>query len=67
MKSQMKAADRSGAEYAVIIGSNELEAGTVVLRPLRAELVDGQSGQQTIARVDLVDQLAQAIQQKALS
>jgi histidyl-tRNA synthetase len=37
MKSQMKAADRSGAEYAVIVGSNELAAGVVVLRPLRAE------------------------------
>lgn len=37
MKSQMKAADRSGAEFAVIVGSNELAAGVVVLRPLRAE------------------------------
>ena len=51
----------------MIIGSNELEAGTVVLRPLRAELVDGQSGQQTIARTDLVGRLTQAIQQKASS
>ena len=67
MKSQMKAADRSGAEFAVIIGSNELEAGTVVVRPLRAELVDGQSGQQIIARADVVGHLAQAIQQKAFS
>ena len=37
MKSQMKVADRSGATYAVIVGTNEVEAGTVVLRPLRAE------------------------------
>jgi histidyl-tRNA synthetase len=35
MKSQMKAADRSGAELAVIVGSDELDAGTVVVRPLR--------------------------------
>lgn len=36
MKSQMKAADRSGADYAVIVGSNEIAAGVVVVRPLRA-------------------------------
>ncbi|MCU1396283.1 MAG: hisS [Ilumatobacteraceae bacterium] len=35
MKSQMKAADRSGAAVAIIIGSNELEAKTLVVRPLR--------------------------------
>jgi histidyl-tRNA synthetase len=67
MKSQMKAADRSGAEYAVIIGSNELEAGTAVVRPLRAALVEGQSGQYTVSRADLVGRLTQAIQQKATS
>ena len=35
MKSQMKAADRSGARWAVIVGEDELAAGTVLLRPLR--------------------------------
>jgi histidyl-tRNA synthetase len=35
MKSQMKAADRSGAAVAAIVGSDELAAGTVTLRPLR--------------------------------
>jgi histidyl-tRNA synthetase len=35
MKSQMKTADRSGAAYAVIIGSDELAAGTVTVKPLR--------------------------------
>ena len=35
MKSQMKAADRSGAAVAVIIGDDELAAGAVVVRPLR--------------------------------
>ena len=35
MKVQMKAADRSGAAFAVIVGSDELAAGTVVVRPLR--------------------------------
>jgi histidyl-tRNA synthetase len=60
MKSQMKAADRSGATYAVIVGSNELADGTVVLRPLRAERDSG-DGQSVIARTDLIDHLKKAI------
>ena len=32
MKAQMKAADRSGAALAVIIGPDELAAGTAVVR-----------------------------------
>jgi histidyl-tRNA synthetase len=57
MKSQMKAADRSGASFAVIVGSNELEAGTVVVRPLRAEPAgdDTASGQAVVARTELLD------------
>jgi len=34
-KSQMKKADKSGARYAVIIGSNEVETNTVLLKPLQ--------------------------------
>jgi len=56
MKSQMKQADRSGAAFAVIVGSNELEAGTVVLRPLRSA-----EGQQAVARPDLLDHLTKAL------
>jgi histidyl-tRNA synthetase len=36
MKAQMKAADRSGARLAVIVGEDELAAATVTLRPLRS-------------------------------
>jgi histidyl-tRNA synthetase len=62
MKSQMKAADRSGAAFAVIVGSNELEAGTVVVRPLRAELSDDTaSGQAVVARTDLLDHLTKVM------
>ena len=59
MKSQMKAADRSGAGFAVIVGTNELEGGTVVVRPLRAEPAgdDTASGQVVVARTDLLDHL----------
>ncbi|HCW90152.1 MAG TPA: histidine--tRNA ligase, partial [Marinobacter sp.] len=35
-KSQMKKADRSGAEYALILGENEVASGTVSLKPLRS-------------------------------
>ncbi len=45
MKSQMKAADRSGARFALVIGSDELAAGVVTLRDLR-----GEGGQQQIDR-----------------
>ena len=41
MKAQMKAADRSGAAVAVIVGADELAAGTAVVRPLRG---DGDAG-----------------------
>jgi histidyl-tRNA synthetase len=64
MKSQMKAADRSGATFAVIVGSNELAEGTVVLRPLRAERTStGQmgDGQSTVARIELIDHLKKAL------
>jgi histidyl-tRNA synthetase len=57
MKSQMKGADRSGATFAVIIGSNELEAGTIVVRPLRAE----EASQASIPRTDLIDHLKKAL------
>lgn len=36
-KSQMKKADKSGAKYAVILGSNEVESGTVLLKPLQSK------------------------------
>jgi histidyl-tRNA synthetase len=52
MKSQMKAADRSGAATAIIVGPDELEAGTVLLRPMH-----GDGEQVAITRSELVDHL----------
>ncbi len=52
MKSQMKSADRSGARVALIIGSDELEAGVVTLRPLRED-----RPQITVERARIVDEL----------
>jgi histidyl-tRNA synthetase len=37
MKSQMRAADRSGAHFAAIVGEDEAEAGVVTLRDLRSD------------------------------
>ena len=67
MKSQMKVADRSGATHAVIVGSNELAASTVVVRPLRTggaavhAAESTSSGQTTIPRTELIDYLQKAI------
>ena len=63
MKSQMKVADRSGAAFAVIVGTNELEAGEVVVRPMRTgDAADStQSGQSSIPRTDLIEYLQKAL------
>jgi histidyl-tRNA synthetase len=50
MKAQMKAADRSGAPLALIVGTDELEAGLVAVRSLRE-----QGDQELVARPEIVD------------
>ncbi len=57
MKSQMKGADRSGAAFAVIVGSDEAAAATAVVRPLRGEHGD----QVTVPRSDLLTYLQKAL------
>jgi histidyl-tRNA synthetase len=59
MKSQMKAADRSGALVAVIIGSDELTAGTAVVRPLRG---NEHHDQHVVARTDLLESVQKVLQ-----
>ena len=49
MKAQLKLADRSGARVAVIVGPDELAAGTVSVRPLRTD-----GGQWPVPQVDVV-------------
>ena len=56
MKAQMKVADRSGATLAVIVGTEELDAGEVALRDLR-----GDTGQETIAVGNLLDVLRERL------
>ena len=60
MKSQMKVADRSGAQVAIIVGSNELEAGVITIRPLR-----GEDAQRAVPRTDLISEVIQALEQAA--
>lgn len=52
-KAQFKRADRSGARYALVIGDAELDAGTVVLKDLRAD-----EPQSAVSRDELVAALA---------
>jgi histidyl-tRNA synthetase len=37
MKAQLKAADRSGARVALLVGADEADSGTVLLKPLRGD------------------------------
>ena len=55
MKSQMKAADRCGASYAVIIGADEVEAGTCTVRHLST------SEQQVVSQVELIQYLSRSL------
>jgi histidyl-tRNA synthetase len=57
MKAQMKGADRSGASYAVIVGTDELDAGTAVVRPLRSG-----GDQVVVGRADLLPDLQSRLQ-----
>lgn len=54
MKAQMKLANRSGAAVAVIVGDDELRAGTVVVKPMHTS-----ADQISIDRDDLVAHLRQ--------
>ena len=53
-KSQLKKADKSGATYALVIGSNELESETVNLKPLRDD-----AEQKTVPLSELSDTVRQ--------
>jgi histidyl-tRNA synthetase len=55
MKSQLKSADRSGALVAVIVGPDELDRGTVSLRPLRAD-----GDQRSVPAAEVVEAVRQA-------
>ena len=51
-KSQFKKADKSGAEYALILGAEEVAGNTVLIKPLRTD-----REQYKVARDELVDEI----------
>ena len=53
MKAQMKLANRSGARFALIVGDDELAAGTVVVKPMQ-----GDGDQAAVARAEISTYLA---------
>ncbi len=55
-KSQFKKADKSGAEYALILGEDEVIASTVSIKPLRS-----QQEQQNVSHAEAVELLKQAL------
>jgi len=55
MKAQMKRADRSGADFALILGEQELEEGTITVKPLRG------GEQATIRQEELADELIKSL------
>ncbi|TSA52680.1 MAG: histidine--tRNA ligase [Actinobacteria bacterium] len=60
MKAQMKAANRSGAGIAIIIGTDEVTAGNIIVRPMK-------SGEQhTVGRDQLVSAIQTEIQKRSL-
>ncbi len=67
LKAQLRAADRSGAPVAVIVGSDEVAAGEVTLRRLRHEDAPATSGfwaennQVRVARADLAGRLREVL------
>ena len=58
MKAQMKAADRSGATIALIIGSDEVANSTIMLRPM------GSGEQYVVSRKDIFVELTKALSSK---
>jgi len=61
MKAQMKAADRSGALYAIIVGDDELEKNEVTLRDLR-----GDGSQVRVSRSSIENALNETIEDRNL-
>jgi histidyl-tRNA synthetase len=58
MKAQMKAANRSGARFAVIVGTDEADAGTASIRPM-----SGDGEQVAVDRDSLIEELRQRLQE----
>jgi histidyl-tRNA synthetase len=60
-KSQMKKADASGAVFAILVGEDEISAGEVTVKVLRAESAQASGQQQRVALADLANTLLDAL------
>ncbi len=56
-KSQFKRADRSGAEFALVLGDDEVEQQTVTLKPLRTD-----AGQEVLQQQDVAAHLRELLE-----
>ena len=65
MRAQMKAADRSDAAVAIIVGERERKEGVVGLRRLRGGFTEGDGGQERVARSDLVVELRRMVDEES--
>jgi histidyl-tRNA synthetase len=61
LKAQMKKADASGAEYAVIIGESELVSQSAAIKPLRTGPESAGGGQRIVPVAVLADTLVNAL------
>jgi histidyl-tRNA synthetase len=61
-KAQMRRADRSGAPVAVILGEDEVQAGTAGVKALRAE-----AGQSTVAQADVASAVRRILALQAVT
>lgn len=57
MRAQMKAADRSGARLAVIVGTREVADGVLGIRRLRSDAEAGDAAQVVVERAALLDEV----------
>jgi histidyl-tRNA synthetase len=68
LKPQMKRADASGAEFAVIVGADELAAGTVAIKALRGRPAGDRFAEQQTLPIGLAsDAIVDALSSGALS
>ncbi len=67
MRAQLKAADRSGAQLAAIVGSDEIEAGTVTLRELRRSSTGDDYEQRSVGRAELVAEARKLLAESQVS
>ena len=65
IKSQFKRADKSGADFAIVIGQDEVQNGTLTLKSLGKQLLANDQEQVTLSRDDMLQTLRASLVQAA--